>query len=320
MTMRKPGPSSSGTKSSVGFLDPMAHSLQQARSLHHRLLALGRDLLAGRRVRRKCDAQRPGTGTHFARSTVDAGGAAKYGAPTSGPHVRSSSTALSRTLRVTTCSVLMPDQPSPRSGPCGLRPRVGFSPNTPQQEAGMRIEPPPSEACAAGASPAATAAAAPPLEPPAVYCACHGLRVGPNSVGSVVIVSPNSGVLVLPKMTSTALLVAGHQLGIVVGQVVLEEAAAIAGDRCRRTSACRSFSRNGTPRNGPSRQPGADRSAGVVVQLVDHGVERRVALLHARDRLLEQLLGRHLAVAHQLREPYRVVVVVFVEHSNLVNA
>ena len=65
----------------------------------------------------------------------------------------------------------------------------------------MRMEPPPSEACAAGASPAATAAAEPPLDPPAVYCACHGLRVGPNSVGSVVIVSPNSGVLVLPKMT-----------------------------------------------------------------------------------------------------------------------
>src|SRR5262245_12928759 len=96
----------------------------------------------------------------------------------------------------------MPDQPSPRSGPCGLRPRVGFSPNTPQQDAGIRIEPPPSEACAAGTSPAATAAADPPLEPPAEYAGCHGLRVAPNSRGSVVMVRPSSGVLVLPKITS----------------------------------------------------------------------------------------------------------------------
>ncbi len=43
----------------------------------------------------------------------------------------------------------------------------------------MRIEPPPSLACAIGTIPAATAAAEPPLEPPAVRPVSQGLRVGP---------------------------------------------------------------------------------------------------------------------------------------------
>ncbi len=54
----------------------------------------------------------------------------------------------------------------PRSGPSGLRARVGFMPNTPEAEAGIRIEPPPSLACATGRMRAATAAPAPPDEPP----------------------------------------------------------------------------------------------------------------------------------------------------------
>ena len=54
------------------------------------------------------------------------------------------------------------------SGPLGLRSRVTFRPTRPQHDAGMRIEPPPSLACATGTMPAATAAAEPPLEPPAL--------------------------------------------------------------------------------------------------------------------------------------------------------
>src|SRR5579863_9790925 len=97
----------------------------------------------------------------------------------SGPEVASSSAALSRTLRVTACCTLAPFHPSPTSGPEGLRARVGFNPKRPQAEAGMRIEPPPSVACAMGSMPDATAAAAPPLEPPALRAVFHGLRVGP---------------------------------------------------------------------------------------------------------------------------------------------
>src|SRR5690349_14317610 len=83
-----------------------------------------------------------------------------------------------------------------------IRPRDGFRPNTPQQDAGMRMEPPPSEACAAGTRPAATAAAAPLDEPPDERSRFQGLRQGPRRRLSVVGSNPNSGVFVLPTMTS----------------------------------------------------------------------------------------------------------------------
>ncbi len=73
----------------------------------------------------------------------------------------------------------MPAQPSPAYGPSGSRARVGLNPNSPQDEAGMRTDPPPSEPCAKGTIPAATAAPAPPDEPPDVWSRFHGLRVGP---------------------------------------------------------------------------------------------------------------------------------------------
>src|SRR5262249_61281365 len=95
------------------------------------------------------------------------------------------SAALSRTVRVTACAVDALPQPSPASGPIGLRARVGFRPKSPQQEAGMRIDPPPSLACAMGTMPAATAAAAPPLEPPAVSGRRQGFRVGQIHRGTV---------------------------------------------------------------------------------------------------------------------------------------
>ena len=66
-----------------------------------------------------------------------------------------------------------------------MRPRVGFNPNKPQQEAGIRMEPPPSLAVAIGTIPAATAAADPPLLPPGECAKFQGLRLGPNNSGSV---------------------------------------------------------------------------------------------------------------------------------------
>jgi len=60
-----------------------------------------------------------------------------------------------------------------------LRDRVGFRPTMPQHDAGTRIEPNPSEACARGRMRAPTAAAAPPLEPPEMRVVSQGLRVGP---------------------------------------------------------------------------------------------------------------------------------------------
>src|SRR5258708_9103163 len=102
--------------------------------------------------------------------------------------------ALARTLMLTTWPQEKPAQPSPRSGPSGLRARVGFNPNTPEAEAGMRIEPPPSLACATGRMRAATAAAAPPDEPPGESARLHGLPVGPDTRHSVGCSRPNARV------------------------------------------------------------------------------------------------------------------------------
>src|SRR5208282_762752 len=94
--------------------------------------------------------------------------------------------ALSRTLRETTCSIVSPEMTSPNSGPADTRPREGFRPTRPQWLAGIRIEPPPSLACATGTIPDATAAAEPPLEPPGERVRSQGLCVAPYATGSVV--------------------------------------------------------------------------------------------------------------------------------------
>jgi hypothetical protein len=86
---------------------------------------------------------------------------------------------VSRTDRETQSSTVTPDITSPISGPSLVRCRVGFSPTRPQFEAGIRIEPPPSLACAIGTIPAATAAPEPPLEPPGVRVVSQGFFVAP---------------------------------------------------------------------------------------------------------------------------------------------
>ena len=60
-----------------------------------------------------------------------------------------------------------------------MRPRGGFSPNSPQFAAGTRIEPPPSEAVREGREARRDAAAVPPLDPAGVRSVSHGLRVAP---------------------------------------------------------------------------------------------------------------------------------------------
>src|SRR6185295_11898790 len=84
------------------------------------------------------------------------------------------------------------------------RPRDGFRPTRPQQLAGMRIDPPPSLACATATIPLATAAAEPPLDPPVVRVVSQGLRDGPYASGSVVGTMPSSGVFVRPMQTKPA--------------------------------------------------------------------------------------------------------------------
>ena len=185
------------------FLDDVAELLAQAGG---RLC--GRDAVrmhrgAAERLRGERDAQAAGRRAHLLEERAR-GWRREVGSPGAGPAVASSAAALSRTLRETTCSTEQPARLSPAYGASVLRLRVVFMPNRPQQDAGMRIEPPPSLAWASGTMRAATAAAEPPLEPPAVRVGSHGLRVGPNSTGSVVALSPNSGVLVRPRIISPA--------------------------------------------------------------------------------------------------------------------
>src|SRR5438105_15875571 len=97
--------------------------------------------------------------------------------------------------------VASPAQSSPSSGPLEIRPRDGFRPTTPQQEAGMRIEPPPSPPWLNAHRPAATAAAAPPLDPPAVRVGSTGLRAGGNIGPSVTGRAANAGAFVWPRLT-----------------------------------------------------------------------------------------------------------------------
>src|SRR4051794_13672483 len=89
-------------------------------------------------------------------------------------------------------------------GCVGTRPFVGLSPNRPQQPAGMRSDPAPSDPSATPASPAATAAPEPPDEPPGVRIRSQGLRVTPKVGDSVHGVIVSSGTLVLPRMTAPA--------------------------------------------------------------------------------------------------------------------
>ena len=84
---------------------------------------------------------------------------------------------MSATVRDTTPS--MARKLSPITGAIDTRPRDGLRPTSPQQAAGIRIEPPPSLAWAIGTMPDATAAALPPDEPPGVRSVSHGLRAGP---------------------------------------------------------------------------------------------------------------------------------------------
>ena len=85
-----------------------------------------------------------------------------------------------------------------------MRSRVGFRPTRPQDDAGRRIEPAPSDAVAAAHSPAQTAAPLPPLEPAALRSVSQGLRVTPNDGPSVSPMIASSGRLVLPRSTAPA--------------------------------------------------------------------------------------------------------------------
>src|SRR5205814_7801111 len=84
------------------------------------------------------------------------------------------------------------------------RPRVVFSPVTPQSAEGRRTEPPVSEPSAPKTSLAATAAPEPLEEPPGIVSGLHGLRQSPQC--SLCPVGPyaNSAMLSVPSCSAPA--------------------------------------------------------------------------------------------------------------------
>lgn len=111
-------------------------------------------------------------------------------------------TAASATVRVMGPTWLT--VPKGEAGQVGTRPKVGFMPTMPVKPAGIRIEPPPSEPWCSAPMPRAAATAAPPEEPPAVRLVSQGLRATSPRGLSVTPFQPNSGVVVLPRITAPA--------------------------------------------------------------------------------------------------------------------
>ena len=172
---------------------------------------------------------------------------------------------MSRTLRVSTpCTAIRTGRRS-SSGRSTSRPRLGLSPTSPQHAAGIRMEPPPSFACAIGTTPAATSAADPPLEPPAERVGSHGLRVAPYRSDSVVAVSPNSGSVVLASGT-----IPSRSICATHGELDRAGRSATAREPCPVGKPARSslsFTTDGMPASGafatirPAWMPGSTTSA-----------------------------------------------------------
>src|SRR6201992_1414924 len=81
----------------------------------------------------------------------------------------------------------------------GSRPREGFSPTSPLQDAGIRIEPPPSLAWAIGTTPAATNAPEAGDDAPAVWSVFPGVRACPSRGCAAEALKPYSDIWVLPN-------------------------------------------------------------------------------------------------------------------------
>jgi hypothetical protein len=84
------------------------------------------------------------------------------------------------------------------------RPNVGLSPETPQNDAGIRIEPPVSVPSASAACPKPSATAEPPLEPPGTRSGSCGFRHGGKCALTEVMPQANSCVSVLPTTIAPA--------------------------------------------------------------------------------------------------------------------
>ena len=130
----------------------------------------------------------------------------------------------------------------------------------PQNAAGMRTLPAPSVPTESGPMPEATAAAVPPDDPPGVLAGFHGLRVMPVSGELVSALQPNSGVVVLPRITAPASrrrAVAGASTSHGPAGSTVREPRSVGQPAAR----MRSFADTGTPSSAPHGAPRCQRAS-----------------------------------------------------------
>ena len=226
----------------------------------------------------------------------------------SGPAITDSSSARSPTLR----AIGPPTEVVSHRlsvGHDGTRPSEGRSPTTPQNDAGLRSEPPMSEPSASGTMPDARAHAAPPEEPPAERVGSTGLSVVPKTVLKVCEPAANSGTLVRPMTTTPAPRTRSTSRSSTSGTW-----SANSGEpyvvRHPATSWV-SLNANGSPCRGPTSAPGRQRLvrgrgalAGPLLVERDDRVELGVALGDPGQVQVEQLAGGDL-LASRRRRPGR---------------
>src|SRR5271163_2053823 len=218
-----------------------------------------------------------------------AGAGAITVSPMAGPRTASSSVAVSRTVRLTQSST--DSAVSSRIGPSEVLPWLGFSPTSPQHEAGIRMEPPPSLACANGTMPLATAAAEPPLEPPGErltsqrLCGRHAAEFG--AVGPA-------------GDHQTGAAVATDQRGVGLGDrlLVFERAIAVA-DALTGITGEQVLDEERHATEWPVGQLCPGGVAGMIEPADDHRVEDGIDALDALDGRFEQLERRHLTFFDQ---------------------
>ena len=124
------------------LFDPMSETFRRRRRILKAFCAFGSDRRARQRPSLQRDLRRPGR-AELPRRRVAPAAAPHRGRRRRVPRWRRACGAVAHRTR----HDVMDGQAAPalaNEGPEGVRARVGFRPNSPQQEAGMRIEPPPS--------------------------------------------------------------------------------------------------------------------------------------------------------------------------------
>ena len=257
---------------------------------------LGVDLEGAAEVGRERDPQPGQRRRRPAAANAMPGSPSACGARGSGPAITESSSARSPTLR----AIGPPTEVVSHwlySGHCGTRPRLGRSPTTPQNDAGLRSEPPMSEPSASGTMPDASAHAAPPRR--AAGRAGRVDRVERRAEDRVERVRPGR------ELRHVGL--ADHRHAgpadplddqvVAVGDVVARRAASRTSSASPAT-AWVSLNANGSPCSGPTSAPRGERLVGGRAPLAgpllverDDRVELGVALGDPGQVQVEQLAG-----------------------------